>query len=157
MLRDYSRPLRVCLAFLAASAQRRTQLLPDAWAHPVTIDNGYAFRAEQPREVMADFCGEWLRLQECWEEIPAYTALALQPEATQAAAAAQIAALREQVRRLDWREWAESDADGGAARAVLDALGWSAELTQKQLYRELDTHTYGTFSAALAHAEAWRQ
>lgn len=150
MLTDYSRPLRVCLAFLAAPPQRRTQLLPDAWAHPVTIDNGYAFHAEQPREVMADFCGEWLRLQECWEDIPAYTALALQPEATQAAAEAQIGALRERVRGLNWREWAESDADRKVARAVLDVLGWSAELTKEQLYDELDTHTYGTFSAALA-------
>lgn len=156
MLSDYSSPLRVCLAFLAASPQQRRELLPDVWARPVTLDNGYAFRAEQPRDVMADFCGEWLRLQECWEEIPAYTALALQPEATQAATEHQIAALRERVRALDWREWAESEEDCAAALAALEVLGWSTELTQKQLYQELDTHTYGTFSAALANAEAWR-
>ena len=150
MLTDYSHPLRVCLAFVAASPERRAELLPDAWAQSARIDNSYAFHAKQPRDVMADFCGEWLRLPEHWEDIPAYTTLALQSEAVQTEVESQIAALRERVHGLTWREWAESDADCGAARAVLEVLGWPAELTAEQLYDELDTHTYGTFSAALA-------
>lgn len=147
MLDDYSASLRVCLVFVSLSPEERLALLPSVWTQPADLDNGYPFTAEQPLHVMADYCGEWLRLQECWEDLPAYTALALQSEAEQKQFAAALEQLRQEALCLPWQDWAARPSD--SVLNLLALLYWPSKLTQQELYEHLNTHTYGTFGAAL--------
>lgn len=154
--------LYVGLTFLTFPPAERQKLFPNVWTKPVYIDNGLCFRVEQPIGVMQDFCYDYLRIYEDWQDDVNFTALALATEAVQQQVERDVETLREQALNQSWQVWLKDEQSIGLAQQILHILQWPLllgecpPLTASLLYQILDDETYGTFTNALYYPEKWQ-